>query len=177
MNPFTDIPQILIWNSFKPRESSKLGFTNSKLSGLTLKRTAPGKARFSSFMGFLKKIQRFWTSRLAICKHIYIFVCVCIYNIYMSQDLYYIDNLLSFIFRYCFVENLYRSEVIEASEFEVLSQWFEYVVNSSDIDLEVDLVVYLRTEPEKVQNHFVSLPKKKPKHKIDRQNCKPPLLK
>ena len=78
----------------------------------------------------------------------------------MSQDLYYIDNLLSFIFRYCFVENLYRSEVIEASEFEVLSQWFEYVVNSSDIDLEVDLVVYLRTEPEKVQNHFVSLPKK-----------------
>ncbi|XP_023333182.1 deoxynucleoside kinase [Eurytemora carolleeae] len=51
--------------------------------------------------------------------------------------------------RYCFVENLYRSEVIEASEFEVLSQWFEYVVNSSDIDLEVDLVVYLRTEPEK----------------------------
>ena len=58
------------------------------------------------------------------------------------------------------MENLYRSEVIEASEFEVLSQWFEYVVNSSDIDLEVDLVVYLRTEPEKVQNHFVALPKK-----------------
>ena len=29
MNPFTDIPQILIWNSFKPR--------NSKLSGLTFK--------------------------------------------------------------------------------------------------------------------------------------------
>ena len=37
MNPFTEIPQILIGSSFKPGESSKLGFTNSKLSGLTLK--------------------------------------------------------------------------------------------------------------------------------------------
>ena len=64
------------------------------------------------------------------------------------------------------MENLYRSNVIEASEFEVLSQWFEYVVNSSDIDLEVDLVVYLRTEPEKVQNHLVSLTEKKHIHII-----------
>ena len=53
--------------------------------------------------------------------------------------------------RYCFVENLYRSKIIEPSEFAVLSQWFEFVVNSEDLDLEVDLVIYLRTEPEKVR--------------------------
>jgi deoxynucleoside kinase len=51
--------------------------------------------------------------------------------------------------RYCFVENLYRSGKLESSELEVLAHWFDYLTNSPELDLKVDLIVYLRTKPEK----------------------------
>jgi len=51
--------------------------------------------------------------------------------------------------RYCFVENLYRSGKLEGSELEVLSHWFDYLTSSPEIELKVDLIVYLRTKPEK----------------------------
>ena len=34
------------------------------------------------------------------------------------------------------------------SEYQVLTSWFDHLVNSPEIDLGVDLVVYLRTKPE-----------------------------
>jgi hypothetical protein len=35
-------------------------------------------------------------------------------------------------------------------EFEALSHWFEFLTTSPDLDLKVDLIIYLRTRPEKV---------------------------
>lgn len=50
--------------------------------------------------------------------------------------------------RYCFVENLYRTGKMQASEFEVLRKWFEFFSQSPELDLKVDLIIYLRTNPE-----------------------------
>jgi thymidine kinase len=68
--------------------------------------------------------------------------------------------------RYCFVENLYKryvggrkrvcrinlrvffvfSGLVKQSEYDVLSKWFEWIVSNNNCDL--DLVFYLRTDPE-----------------------------
>ncbi len=37
------------------------------------------------------------------------------------------------------------------AEFEALSHWFEFLTTSPDLDLKVDLIIYLRTKPEKVR--------------------------
>lgn len=50
--------------------------------------------------------------------------------------------------RFCFVENAKRQEFLHDSEYEVLMRWFEYTEANLDIDL--DLIVYLRTTPEVV---------------------------
>ena len=51
--------------------------------------------------------------------------------------------------RYCFVENMYKSGVMEGSEFEVLDQWYNFATGESGLDIGVDLIIYLRTTPEK----------------------------
>ncbi|UJR10572.1 hypothetical protein I4U23_014772 [Adineta vaga] len=48
--------------------------------------------------------------------------------------------------RYCFVENLFRSKVLHAAEYEILNDWFEMLVSSGSCDL--DLIIYLRATPE-----------------------------
>ena len=50
--------------------------------------------------------------------------------------------------KYCFAENLRRNGLMAESEFQVLSSWFDHLVNSPELDLGVDLIVYLRTKPE-----------------------------
>ncbi len=50
--------------------------------------------------------------------------------------------------RHCFVENLWRSEMLAPSEYGVLCEWFKFLTTSPKIDLGVDLIVYLRTSPE-----------------------------
>ena len=50
--------------------------------------------------------------------------------------------------KYCFAENLRRNGLMAESEFQVLSSWFDHLVNSPDLDVGVDLIVYLRTKPE-----------------------------
>ena len=40
--------------------------------------------------------------------------------------------------------------VIHFLEFEALSHWFEFLTNSPDLELQVDLIIYLRTQPEQV---------------------------
>jgi len=49
--------------------------------------------------------------------------------------------------KYCFVENLKESGKMPLSEYEVLTAWFNYLVNSPGVDLDVDLIVYMRTDP------------------------------
>ena len=51
--------------------------------------------------------------------------------------------------RYVFAENLLRSHKMAKSEFEVLNAWFEFLQSCpQEIDLGIDLVIYLRTSPE-----------------------------
>merc|ERR1711936_1083787 len=52
--------------------------------------------------------------------------------------------------RYCFVENMYRSGKMLGCEYEVLDEWFKFVTDKeSSLDLKVDLIIYLKTTPEK----------------------------
>jgi len=51
--------------------------------------------------------------------------------------------------RYCFVENMHKSGKMLGSEFEVLNEWFKFAVSESGLDINVDLIIYLKTSPEK----------------------------
>uniref|UniRef100_A0A8C3X6S7 Thymidine kinase 2 n=1 Tax=Catagonus wagneri TaxID=51154 RepID=A0A8C3X6S7_9CETA len=48
--------------------------------------------------------------------------------------------------RYVFVENLYRSGKMPEVDYAVLSEWFDWIMGN--IDLSIDLIVYLQTTPE-----------------------------
>uniref|UniRef100_A0A147BTE3 Putative mitochondrial thymidine kinase 2/deoxyguanosine kinase n=1 Tax=Ixodes ricinus TaxID=34613 RepID=A0A147BTE3_IXORI len=48
--------------------------------------------------------------------------------------------------RYVFVENLLQSGLMDPLEHSILDQWFQWIVQNERVAL--DLVVYLRTEPE-----------------------------
>jgi len=50
--------------------------------------------------------------------------------------------------KYCFAENLRKSGKMPSSEFEVLTKWFEFILECPSIDLSADLIVYLKTDPE-----------------------------
>ena len=58
--------------------------------------------------------------------------------------------------RYCFVENMYRTEKMLGCEYEVLDEWFKFATKDSALDLKVDLIIYLKTTPEKVILHFIT---------------------
>eukprot|EP00090_Calanus_glacialis_P025208 TRINITY_DN3929_c0_g1_i1.p1 TRINITY_DN3929_c0_g1~~TRINITY_DN3929_c0_g1_i1.p1 ORF type:complete len:244 (-),score=68.27 TRINITY_DN3929_c0_g1_i1:99-830(-) len=51
--------------------------------------------------------------------------------------------------RYCFVENLHKSGKMLGCEFEVLDEWFKFATDNSGLNINVDLIIYLRTTPEK----------------------------
>jgi len=48
--------------------------------------------------------------------------------------------------RYCFLENHRKEETLQAAELNVLYTWFNFLQTNMDINL--DLIVYLRTSPE-----------------------------
>jgi len=50
--------------------------------------------------------------------------------------------------KYCFVDNLRKTGKMADSEYEVLSSWFDFLLGCKEIDLSVDLIVYLKTDPE-----------------------------
>lgn len=49
--------------------------------------------------------------------------------------------------RFCFVENLHRSGVLSTVEYKIFQEWFEYLMSHEKP--QIDLIVYLRTSPEK----------------------------
>lgn len=51
--------------------------------------------------------------------------------------------------RYCFVENLFRTNRLKPEEYIVLDEWFKYIVNN-ERNVNVDLIIYLKTDPEVV---------------------------
>jgi len=63
--------------------------------------------------------------------------------------------------RYCFIENLYQSKLMEPAEYSVLSEWFKWITNNLDVD--VDLIIYLRTNPEVVHNRILNRARKEEK--------------
>jgi len=48
--------------------------------------------------------------------------------------------------RYCFVENLYRNNILQNVEYEILKDWFELLTSNDSCHL--DLIIYLRAKPE-----------------------------
>jgi len=50
--------------------------------------------------------------------------------------------------KYCFVENLKKSGKMPLSEYEVLTSWFQFLLSCPQVDLGVDLIVYMRTDPD-----------------------------
>ena len=59
--------------------------------------------------------------------------------------------------RYCFVENMYRSGKMLGCEYEVLDEWFKFATDKENsLDLKVDLIIYLKTTPEKVSLYLIS---------------------
>lgn len=50
--------------------------------------------------------------------------------------------------RYCFVENMYQEKVMPSPSFSVINDWFKWL--TTNVDLSVDMIVYLRTTPEVV---------------------------
>ena len=46
--------------------------------------------------------------------------------------------------KYCFVENLRKTEKMAESEYQVLTSWFDFLLGCKEIDLSVDLIVYLK---------------------------------
>ncbi|XP_012252857.1 deoxynucleoside kinase isoform X2 [Athalia rosae] len=48
----------------------------------------------------------------------------------------------------CFIENMKRTKTLEQVELSVLEEWYDWCLNSADI--QTDLIVYLRTSPEVV---------------------------
>ena len=50
--------------------------------------------------------------------------------------------------RYCFIENLYSHGKMSPAEYAVISEWFNFLVTVPSLDFHIDLIVYLRTDPE-----------------------------
>lgn len=50
--------------------------------------------------------------------------------------------------RYCFLENLYNGGNMTDAEYAVLSEWFNFLITCPQLDLKIDQIVYLRTDPE-----------------------------
>jgi len=58
--------------------------------------------------------------------------------------------------KYCFVENLKRSGKMPLCEYEVLTSWFDFLLSSPQVDLGVDLIVYMRTSPDVALRRLMS---------------------
>jgi len=56
--------------------------------------------------------------------------------------------------RYCFIENLHRSGVMQPAEYSVITEWFKWITNNLDVN--VDLIVYLRTDPDVVHRRILN---------------------
>ena len=46
------------------------------------------------------------------------------------------------------MENLFNSGKMDEAEYLVLSEWFNYLITSPQLNFKVDQIIYLRTDPE-----------------------------
>ncbi|XP_033626616.1 thymidine kinase 2, mitochondrial-like [Asterias rubens] len=54
--------------------------------------------------------------------------------------------------KYCFIETLYQSNKLQTPEYNVLSEWFDWLLTTKD--LHVDHIVYLRSTPEQCERRI-----------------------
>lgn len=52
------------------------------------------------------------------------------------------------------MENLFNTGKLEESEYLVLSEWFNFLVSSPQMNFNVDQIIYLRTKPEVISLLF-----------------------
>ncbi|KAF7282851.1 deoxynucleoside kinase-like [Rhynchophorus ferrugineus] len=64
--------------------------------------------------------------------------------------------------RYCFVEKMKRDRILPHSSAAVLDAWFQWITNSMNIN--IDLIVYLRTSPEIVYQRIME--RNRPEEKL-----------
>lgn len=50
--------------------------------------------------------------------------------------------------RHVFVENLYNLKFMNQVEFNVYDEWFNYLINDSNNKIGIDLILYLKTDPQ-----------------------------
>ena len=84
--------------------------------------------------------------------------------------------------RYCFVENLHQSKLMEPAEYAVISEWFKWITKNIDVDVDLIgsclqnsnnpqmhhfhcyyLLVYLRSNPEVVHKRILQRARKEEK--------------
>ena len=54
--------------------------------------------------------------------------------------------------RYAFVENLYKSGMMQDCEYRLINEWFNFLITY--MDFHVDEIIYLRTTPEVVHERI-----------------------
>ena len=50
--------------------------------------------------------------------------------------------------RYCFIENLYNGGNMTDPEYAVISELFNFLITCPQLNLKIDQIIYLRTDPE-----------------------------
>lgn len=50
---------------------------------------------------------------------------------------------------YCFAKNFFNTGQLHKVEYQVLNDWFQFLITSPDLGIKVDLIIYLRIQPEK----------------------------
>jgi len=50
--------------------------------------------------------------------------------------------------QHCFVENYYQTGKLNDTEYLILVEWFEFLTTNPQLSLTVDLIIYLRIQPE-----------------------------
>ena len=72
-----------------------------------------------------------------------------------NTDLKILERSL-FSAKYCFIKHAREHGNLSDAEYEVITDWFDYLTRRSQLDLQVDLVVYVRTSPEVAWNRVKS---------------------
>ncbi|XP_022094559.1 deoxynucleoside kinase-like [Acanthaster planci] len=60
--------------------------------------------------------------------------------------------------KYCFIENLYQTRRLQRPEYNVLSEWFDWLQTTKD--LHIDHIVYLRSTPEQCEKRIIARSRK-----------------
>ncbi|KAK6644736.1 hypothetical protein RUM43_001005 [Polyplax serrata] len=67
--------------------------------------------------------------------------------------------------RYCFMENAYNNGFILPAQYSVLCKWYEWI--QENVDISLDLIVYLKTNPEVVHKRVISRNRAEEKISLD----------